>query len=82
MCSWSQYWGNMFNISISNLSNVKKGTLSSLMEDTKLEEAAQMLEGIFLYLSLMSSYLEYSVWFGTLLYNANWKESSGGQMRG
>lgn len=42
MCSAIQFWGSISN---SNLSDVKKGTLSTLMDDTKLEEAADTLEG-------------------------------------
>lgn len=36
-----QLWGNISN---SNLSDVKKSTLSTLMDDTKLEKAADTLE--------------------------------------
>lgn len=42
VCSVIQFWGS---ISSSNLSDVKKGTLSTLMDGTKLEEAADRLEG-------------------------------------
>jgi len=45
MCSLSQYWDNTSNIFISNLSDVRKGTLSILMVDIKLKEATDTLEG-------------------------------------
>lgn len=158
VCSVIQFWDSISN---SNLSDVNKATLSILMDDTKLKEAADKMEGrawnqilakltrnmnqmlkkgkrkvhlrwnnlmqqqklgpvwldssstdniledhggqvehecvdyycsrktskkskavVFsFYLSFMSSFLEYSVWFGTLSYKVNQREFSGGPKR-